>query len=597
MPAVLRRGLSLLAVGLLGAACGESPPTSDGGVESRRLTILDPPGPDVGLSPGGERALRIRYTDRRGAAISGGKIQFAIFGDPRGSTLSGDTVYTNDAGEAEVQVRASAATCHFEVRVTAQAADTATFYVEVSDAGFGALSVRAAYTGSAEKEIALVRYLLYLDGGEGCRALSPAAPPLALRERAAPGLGEAVSFKALPMNVDHAILAIASDGKLRPRAVGCLEVPRQILKAGHEVMVLLPLADLPVGIIGRFALTSTLALPKPPAPGSRPLHDALRPFRDLTDCPRDPAQLLLDCLIDALEGTTPLDCVSGAAASPVVEAIREERGVLDGSGCRGALTSRGGSSLEEKLSAALQAGGAALRAQLPKLPDAAEAQLAHGFQLESELELIALDAAAGAAVSGHQLLAARFGTASASVVVPLAEVGLPGTLAFPVDVTLSEGSRLLIAEHNVTLRFGLLARLAVGRLVLAPAGLPETSSGLANALLGAVQGQGSSVGKGCQAASAIVCGAARLPADCLVSSCPSGAQALAAFLDGGFVAIAGNATDFTVKGTVTLIDADGDQLVEGLGTTENPGSWNAVLDLGGERVAATTASFVGKRVK
>src|SRR4029079_4370380 len=44
------------------------------------------------------------------------------------------------------------------------------------------------------------------------------------------------------------------------------------------------------------------------APGSRA---SAAPGRDLSDCPLDPAQLLLDCIIDALSPETaadPLDC-------------------------------------------------------------------------------------------------------------------------------------------------------------------------------------------------------------------------------------------------------------------------------------------------
>ena len=65
----------------------------------------------------------------------------------------------------------------------------------------------------------------------------------------------------------------------------------------------------------------------------------------------------------------------------------------------------------------------------------------------------------------------------------------------------------------------------------------------------------------------------------------------------GFRAIAGANTDFTLKGTVDLIDADGDRQVEALGTSEVPGAWEAVLTLGGESVRAVTASFIGARGK
>jgi hypothetical protein len=593
-----RYGRELVASTLLLLChCSDPPAAGDAGPELRLLAVLDPPGPDVGLPPGEQRALRVRYTDAAGRAFPGARIQFAIFGDPRGSTLSADSVYTNEAGEAEVQIRAGAAVCHFEVRVTAEHAEGATFYLEVSNAGFGSLSIRAAYTGGiAEKDLPLVRYLLYLDAGQGCRALSPQDPPLALRERSTTALAEPVAFKALPINVDHAILAIASDAKLRPRAAGCVEIPRAVLKANRQLISLVELRDLPPTVVGRYGLSSSFVLPKPPQPGSRPIHDALQPLGDLTDCPLDPAQLLLDCMIDAL-GPAPHDCVPGGSPSPAAAALIEERGALDAKGCRGVLTPRGTVSLEQQLDAALKAGGAtSMIESLQGLVASSEKALEHGFRLESELEILAVDPKASAAVASHRLLSLSFGPKGAtSAVLLVGEIGLPSPLALPVTASLGAGWRLLLADHGFTLRFGRLAREAIGKLVLGPAGLPESSDALAQELVTRVQRQDAGTKlKGCAALSATACQAARLPIGCLLAACPVGTSALGSYLDAGFAAIAGTDTDFSLKGTVDLIDADGDLRVDALGTTEAPGSWDAWLKLGPEPVTPQTATFVGK---
>src|SRR5205823_9595059 len=96
-------------------------------------------------------------------------------------------------------------------------------------------------------------------------------------------------------------------------AAGCVDVPAGSLLPDGMVYVALPLDAVAPDPTGTFDVTSAFAF-SPPLAAAAPLA---APWRDLADCPLDPAQLWLDCTIDALSGTSaddPLDCVP--AASP-----------------------------------------------------------------------------------------------------------------------------------------------------------------------------------------------------------------------------------------------------------------------------------------
>ena len=82
--------------------------------------------------------------------------------------------------------------------------------------------------------------------------------------------------------------------------------------------------------MGRFALTTPITF-RPPPPAAAAIAG---PWRDLSDCPLDPAQLLLDCMIDALSPETaddPLDCAPNLAPGgegPLGDALIARRGLL-----------------------------------------------------------------------------------------------------------------------------------------------------------------------------------------------------------------------------------------------------------------------------
>ena len=276
-----KKGRNLAVTFLLMAAafgCSDPPPAADGGTARGFLQILNSGGQDVGLRPNKEATLRVRYTDRLGTPFAHAKIQFAIYGDPKGSSLSLGATATDDSGEASVTVRAGASAATFSVRVTAPQ-DVVTFYMEVTNAELSALSIHSKYAGSLPL-LSLVKVTYFLTHEVKCATFDPLKPPGDARERTAPMVGQTVTFKAVPMNLDHAVLGRARDGKGVVRATGCVDVPRAVLKSDQTVRVWLSLADLLPRVAGTYSLITNITIPKGGAKAAswpRPVADALEP--------------------------------------------------------------------------------------------------------------------------------------------------------------------------------------------------------------------------------------------------------------------------------------------------------------------------------
>jgi hypothetical protein len=581
--------VNLLGVCLLATlSCSDSATPVDAGDGERQLAIPAPPGPDIGLAPGGEQSLRVRHTDGS-RPLAGVKIQFAIFGDPRGSTLSADSSATNSNGEAAVMLRAGAVTARFQVRVSAPKAKDAVFYVAVSNAGFGALRVGSQYSGSLEAKLERVSYRLY---DRACAAIDPLKPDDSVPERVVDGVAARVAFNALPLDEDLTIVVVGADKLLHPLATGCVEVPHGTLKPKLEVLVVVALRDLPFQLGGSYALQSELYLPQAPASGSRPLSDALRPWNDLSDCHEDPAQLLLDCVLDAIDPGDPLDCQLGPPSAKTA-ALLAERGVLAGA-CRGEQTDRGTLSLDRKLRLAMEATSGSTLASIASVATSGSSLLRH-LRTKSTLLMLSLSPSGEVSFS-HRLDAVGFPGGGVGAVYQISEVGLPQPLASPVAGGVSSW-QLKIEEHSLSLRYGLLARRALGQLVLLPAGLPDTSAKLAGQIAALVkQPSGSTMLVGCPAIEAVACASARLPADCLGAACLTGLSALAAHLDGGFAQLDGPGANVTWRGEVELVDDNADRLADALGKTDAPGIWKARLLMGTESVTPEESTFLGKRL-
>lgn len=586
--------LSLTLAAALLPGCQETDIAPDAGPRPRKLEVVKPYGPDVGLRPGAESQLRVRYSWSGGGAVAGGAIRFAIFGDPRGSTLSADTATTDAAGEAVITVRAGAGASRFQVRASADGGAATIFYIEVSDRGFGSLSITGKYTGTLPR-LQLVSVTYFLLKGGSCAGLDPLKPANVLRSRTVNGLDLPVLFTAISLGSDRALAGRAVTDKGKAAAAGCVEVPGSVLRADQQLSISVELRDLAPRTEGSYTLTSEITLPagKAGAPTwPRPLAEAVMPWGDLADCKRDPAQAMLDCVVDALDPADPLDCVVAAPSSKAA-AIQTERGVL-AAGCRGSKNQRGTTSLEQLLHQRMTKQGKATLASLAKLEADTLSLLSH-LKLETTLTLTALDSD-GVAVARHEHVTLVVGKAVGPVSFKASLIGLPVWWAHPVKATVKSW-HLTLASHALSLRLGLLGRKAMADAVLTPAKLPTSSSKLVEKLVGLVRATVSGANlAGCPALEHLVCTAARLGPGCLGKACGAGLTALASRLDAGFTRLDQHkAADLILAGEAPLTDSDGDLKVDSLGSAAAPGLWSAKLRLGDETVTPGEAKFTGKR--
>ena len=586
----------LCALLLALAGCSDSSPAADASIPGGSLQILNVSGQNVGLRPNREATLHVRYISSQGAPIPRAEIQLAIYGNPNGSTLSANRVATDDDGEVEVNVRAGASNATFNVRVLAPG-DQVIFNVAVSTADFGSVRIDNIYFGS-QPMLSLVKVELFLTHELRCSAFNPVKPPDEAWKRTTSGVGQPVTYGSVPINRGYAVLARAHDAKGVMRATGCVDVPRSVLQAGHTVRISLQLTDILPRVAGSYSIITRITLPKgsgKTASWPRPVADALAPWVDLADCPYDPAQLLLDCVIDAVDSGDPLDCrVPTASLSPRTAALQAERGRLSTT-CRGATTSRGTVALDKTFWDLMGKNDKATVVALAKVQAGALTSLAK-IRLDSTLELGALDQQ-GVTLANHQLEIVTFEDASSQTAHKVSQIGLPSWKATSIKATVSTAWALTLARHGLSLRYGLLAREALGELVLAKTGLPTSSSTLATRLAGMVADTfGGKSLSGCAAIEVLACKAARLGHGCLGQACQKGVTALAAHLDRGFMAMDQHpGPDLTLEGVVDLLDSNGNLVVDKLGTLESPGGWTTRLGLADHSVEPREATFTGKR--
>ncbi len=572
--------------------CEASGPQTDDAntTQEKLLTIIDPPQGDVGIATGAERILRVRYTDTNLIPIPGALIQFAIFGDPRGSTLSSDAGLTNANGEAEVRLRSGAAACRFHINVSAsEVTEDVVFYIEVSDAGFGEVAVHNRYDGPQPEAVMVwTQYNLY--GDIQCHAIDPGSPPPPLRERVVSGIDQAVHFGALPLNLDHSLLVYALDAEFYPISSGCINIPSSILKVDQRLNMTLWLRDLPLKTVGDYLLTTHISLANTATLETHPLHELLLPWSNLTDCELDPVQLMLDCIIDAVEAGSAADCVVDSL-SPLVLSLQAPRGKLSG-GCRSAETSQGAESLEEQLSSSMDKEGHDVLDALVEVPAKARVAL-NSFIMGSTLQILD-ESSGGNSTLTHRLDAIVFTHEAEIASFEASAAGIAKPIASPILGKVAQ-TDLGIDEHRFSLPLLQVARLAMGKLLLEPRSIPATSLPLAQYLFDLITfQQGSTTLHGCAAIEHLMCKAAQLPEDCLGDACPHGLAALAHQLDPPSLASAPGSS-IILSGKVMLLDTNRDLKADRLGDEDSPGRWQTKITVGPKVFSPYSATFTGTR--
>lgn len=595
--------LLALAVGLgLGCSSGSST-GSDGGVQ---LTLVDPSAPHADLQQGDTRQLSVRYRSNLGTPVVGAQIDFIMLGNTKGSTLSADAVHTDSAGLASVELRAGSASTEFAVRVIAPSVPYLSIEVTVTDFEPGTLNVQTGSNGALPNEqIERIDLLLY--ESTSCSTIDVVAPSTPFRSSSVDGIGASTAFRTLNVDRQYSLLGRGFGGKGRLRFGSCVDLPTGLLAGGKPVTFVLVLDDLAPRVAGNYALDSEIVLKNPIVP----LAPLLHPWVDLSDCELDPAQLLLDCVVDAVDDGDPLDCViPDGNHSALTVAILEERGALV-AGCRTSLLANASPTLDKKISDLLNANGAKLLAAIASIPQAVEDALTR-FHVGSSLRITPahfadesgrLNATAQHGINGF-ILQGKDRAASYPIGVIVAPRPVTESAALIDDWVLS------LAKHSLSLRLDLIARAALQDPVMVEAfeniefdegAPPSDARSLVGRLAELVKAPAAK--PGCEAISRIICDAVGQPAQCVATACSEGLGALATYLDSGFVAAATSSqgVDLQWAGQALLADVDGDLIPDLIGSDPGDedvtGTWDEIdLLLGGDDVNTHSATFQGLRL-
>ena len=390
-------------------------------------------------------------------------------------------------------------------------------------------------------------------------------------------LDQPADFGAVDSGTMTAVLAQGHGANGRLLVAGCTDVPGSIVRSDTPVRIWVLLRDLVPTARGEFLLTSMFSLTKRPL-----VQQVAAPWRDLGDCPLDPAQVWLDCTVDSLgapPGDEP-DCVPSPGEGELADLIQARRGTQQtGSTCRAALAASGTAGLDARL--------AALFPSPPKSPAKDLSDLANEivslFDTLTVSSTLSLQETANPSLlqGTHGLNAVTFRLGGEVATVNVVAQGIPtSTVRFVSVTTISDpmrGYALQVQGHLLGLHIGTMARVAFGESSLAARGLPATTPALLQALVGlASMGQTGATVSGCDALDALVCADVGRETGCVRAACMAGLDMLARLLDDAFASADGEGADLSLSGSAALIDDDGDGMAEALGRAGTaPGLWTA----------------------
>jgi hypothetical protein len=519
------------------AGCGSpQPPAHDG---STGPFLLEAQGQAaLGLGYGQVADLSLRYLDDRGEPIASATVSWKIFGDPNGSTLSGDRGITGTDGSAGVSLTAGAAEALFRVVASADNASDLDFDVTVSKFAFVEIDPALSYTGSKMGSVQTLRALLYAD--LHCDKLPPVPTPVPpLRSASASGSSSAVLSLPLLLAADYALVGRAEDADGHLIAAGCVDLAGSQLPSGGQVQIPVPLNRVSPSVAGSWLVTAALPVMTMPSP--------VASWDALADCPRAPAQPILDALAIAV------------GAGPIVEGIAAHRGPLDPMGCRPAMGGNG-----ESLDAALQTlltGNNAPALALPGVVADLDAVVANA-QLDSRLTLTA-QPESGQYEASHTLAGVTLTGALGAhpTRYDLDALGFPAITVDPIDAAV-DGDGLSLGTHGFTARLPPLWGRAVADVALAPRNLPVGRRMLlAQVVQAATRTVNNQQVTGCAAIEDLVCKTIAAQPCAISAACETALDALAAGLDACFQPADG--IDLSLAGgAATAVDSDGDLVAD-----------------------------------
>ncbi len=564
------RALAILL--LLIGACSGPPSTPDAGGEQATLEILDPPGDSIGLAFSSAEELRVRYLGTGGEPRDGTPISFELVAGPSeevgGATLSSSASGTKSAGVAAVVLTAGTIGANFRVRVTAPGAPEAIFFVVVSEDGFAAIDVRGSHSGPRPvADYDVIEFRLYDPSTVRCTDIDIDAIPMSVfPPRSTSGFDTAISYRNLAPRAYTVLVwgeSAQSDQRL---GVGCVELDAMQTTGGPAQLLEIAVVDRPLTWSTPISIESTLVF----ANLSELISASVTPDPWIAlACDAGPAQLLIDCMLDAAFDDGTLDCAVGASDS-LIDDIEALRDVADPSGCRPLEVSPGVASLDSVMIDTLTVGPWTVSRAMASA--SSRAQLLTGFTIYSNLSMTSVG------IAQHGLQRIRLAWAGLTHEVDLRASARPVIDASVIPTTI-DGGRAFFTDHEFTLDLERALATAFETVQLPTVGLGDRTADLGSAL---AQSFG-----GCNAISQLLCSEAARPGNCLVQACADAADLLNGRLRAWIDASAATGLDFALSGNALITDRDFDLEVDSVGESE-PGQWRTAV-----QTAAGEATGVG----
>lgn len=475
----------------------------------------------------GERApLRVRYTVD-GQGVAGAPIRFALEGAAHDATVTELSLQTQRDGVAETTIVAGSVASAFRVRVSTDRAASAYVNVSVSNLGFGSLQVRAVYEGRRGEPS---RRVVSVYSQTGCQPLGglPSFPDRSLTIHDPET--EVIGWSALPAGLRYAIVARVGGSPGVTLATACRD--EVVIVRDQETLVELAFEDAPLNPSGRYHINLSLRSVQAIEAVTEQAGEAA------TDYIGDAAELYLDAL----------------------EAELRDRGKI--AAADGLADDRSGGGPERELTAGLEDAGEG--------PGVATTRfLAH---LSGRLAVIRLGGPLELALDSTGL--------SAAWTVEQLEVGaVSGDPDEPspweLDATMLEFEPALTAlrdaAEDLVIASPLELKLPLGTLTAAAMDEAAATASSRGALL--------VDGAGCEALADWVDASDPIRPSC-DRDCAGAACRRA--LDGVFDAMKAAVTDLdltrdeiSLEGTLSLVDEDGDLVVDGFEGRELTGTWTS----------------------
>ncbi len=597
----LPRLAACLLAGLLVACGNNGAGNGAGGVD---LVIVASPAALV-VAPGAQGSVEFTLQDATGRPQAGRSLRLALLlaepPDAGAAPTSGGASLVTTQGTTDARGRFVASfragtEGEFRLRATNTRSQSQTVTVKVAAAATG----KAEAVALLDPGIVAASLEMRLFPDLACdqlRANTPALDDPALAQKLQVSARWTLPLLAVQQSYGLITLALDQQGALA--GYGCVNIDGRTLLQSTPVVFTVPVGRPSPSLASRYLLASELVFSPDLAPGA---GTAIEAWGRLAGCPHDPAQLWLDCTLDALGPTNnpddPLDCRPAPDEGALGQLMAARLGTLaKGSNCRGDKDVGGQPSLDARVHDLFPASGSPIVAALPSL--AAEvAGMFRRIRLSSTLEFV-FTGRPRTWQAFHAVTSVGFPVGDAFHSVNLLD--RPGRFSRFVVATLDEtGQRIDLASHGFGVRLGHVARAAFSARALQLRGFPGDETAFVNVLYRSATLAQPAVDPltGCAALDERVCSDLGQAPGCLLAACELGVQSLAAVLRKGFDELDGEDLDVFLRGGANLADRQADGTISSLGSLlanrVGPGLWTGELrSLAG--VTGLTGLWVGTR--